>query len=474
MFSKRTESLRRQLLRWLLIPLVLLLIANAWFSNRAAVATADQAFDRLLLASAEAIGDDIEVRDGEVVVDLPYAALQLLESNIQERIFYRVIGPAGKTLTGYSDLPSPDPPLRPGQESRPYLAQYLGENIYLVALSKQLYGSEFAAPVVIIVAETGEARYALSHGILVEGIARQVGLIAAAGVLVLLGLVRGLRPLKRVRESVLARLPTDLSPIDASGVQTEVRPLIDAINAHTARIERLLASRKRFVADASHQMRTPLSEMRTQIEYVLRQGEPELLRQALEEVHGDLDRLSRLLAQLLLQARSEPDAFPAQRTGPVDLAEVARSCALDLAPAARNKGVDLSFEASADPPVVMGSDVLLNELVMNLVDNAISHGRVAGSVAVRVVRAGDRVILEIDDDGPSIAPAERERVFERFYRAPGAAPGGSGLGLSIVRDICTSHGAHITLATPPSGRGLRVQVSFAAAAAASALPVPVT
>lgn len=461
MFSKPTDSLRRQLLRWLLIPLLALLVANAWFSNQAAVETADRAFDRLLLASAEAIADDIDVRDGKLLVDLPYAALQLLESNIQERIFYRVIGPEGKTVTGYDDLPLPDKPPSPPQEWTPYTANYLGEDIYLVALNKQLYGNDLAAPVIVIVAETGEARHALSKQILVQGIARQSGLIVAAGVLVWLGLVRGLRPLKRLRDGLRSRSPADLSPIDPSSVQSEVRPLIDALNEHTARIGRLLASRQRFVADASHQMRTPLSEIRTQIEYVLRQRRPDLLRQTLEEVHTDIDRLSRLIAQLLLQARSEPDAYPDQRSAAVDLADIARSSSLDLAPAARARNIDLSFDASG-PCRCLGNELLLHELVSNLVDNAISHGRANGAVEVRVTRRHDQVVLEVEDDGPGIPASEREQVWGRFYRAPGSAPGGSGLGLSIVRDICTSHGAQIELATPPSGRGLRVRVSFAA------------
>ena len=463
MFSKPTDSLRGQLLRWLLVPLLLLLVVNAWYTNRAAVATADQAFDRLLLASAEAISDDIDVKEGSLVVDLPYAALQLLESNIQERIFYRVIDPAGKTLTGYDDLPMPAAPIDPDKESTLYSASYHDEAIYLVALKKPLYGTGQTAPVVVIVAETGEARHALSHEILLQGMARQGVLIVAAGLLVWFGLLRGLRPLKRLRANLIARPAADLSPIDPSSVQAEVRPLIDALNEHMARIERLLASRQRFVADASHQMRTPLSEMRTQIEYVLRQERPDLLRRTLEEIHLDIDRLARLVAQLLLQARSEPDAYTGQHSAPVDLAELARACSLELAPAARAKAMDLSFEAGQGSCIVQGSDVLLHELVANLVDNAISHGKARGSVAVRLGRDGDRVVLEVEDDGPGIASIERTKVFDRFYRAPGSPQGGSGLGLSIVRDICTSHGAEIELSTPVAGSGLLARVSFAAA-----------
>lgn len=462
MSSKPPDSLRQQLLLWLLVPLIALLIADAWFSNRVAVQTADQAFDRLLLASAEAIADDIDVHEGQLVVDLPYAALQLLESNIQERIFYRVINPEGKTVTGYDDLPLPESRPLPGREWTPYSARYLGEEIYLVALNKQLYGTGLTAPVIVIVAETGEARHALSTQILLQGVARQTGLIIVAGLLVWFGLHRGLKPLRLLRDSLLARTPNDLRPIDPSGVQVEVRPLIDAMNEHTARIGRLLASRQRFVVDASHQMRTPLAEIRTQIEYVLRQKRPDLLVLTLEEVHADIDRLSRLIAQLLLQARSEPDAYPDHRLLPVDLATVARSTSLDLAPAARKKNIDLSFDASGSC-VCRGSELLLHELVANLVDNAISHGRISGTVDVRVRRAGDRVILEVEDDGPGIPFSEREKAFERFYRLPNAASGGSGLGLSIVRDICTTHLARVHLDDSRTGRGLCVRVDFAAA-----------
>jgi len=454
MSSKPPDSLRQQLLLWLLVPLIALLIADAWFSNRVAVQTADQAFDRLLLASAEAIADDIDVHEGQLVVDLPYAALQLLESNIQERIFYRVINPEGKTVTGYDDLPLPESRPLPSQEWTPYSARYLGEEIYLVALNKQLYGTGLTAPVIVIVAETGEARHALSTQILLQGVARQTGLIIVAGLLVWFGLHRGLKPLRLLRDSLLARTPNDLRPIDPSGVQVEVRPLIDAMNEHTARIGRLLASRQRFVVDASHQMRTPLAEIRTQIEYVLRQKRPDLLLLTLEEVHADIDRLSRLIAQLLLQARSEPDAYPDHRLLPVDLAAVARSTSLDLAPAARKKNIDLSFDASGSC-VCRGSELLLHELVAN--------GRISGTVDVRVRRAGDRVILEVEDDGPGIPFSEREKAFERFYRLPNAASGGSGLGLSIVRDICTTHLARVHLDDSRTGRGLCVRVDFAAA-----------
>ncbi len=463
MFSKRADSLRLQLLRWLLAPLLALLLFNAWFSSRAAVKTANQAFDRLLLASADAIADDIELRDGGIAVDLPYAALQLLESNIQERIFYRVVAPDGSTVTGYDDLPLPGRSGAGAEDSVIYSAQYRGDTIHLVALNRQLYGTRLAAPVVVIVAETGEARNALSQEILIEGLERQALLIAAAGLLVWLGLVRGLKPLKRLTAGLVARPASDLSPIDTHMVQAEVRPLIEALNQHTGRIDRLLSSRQRLITDASHQMSTPLSEMRTQIEYSLRQDRPELLRQALQDVHADIDRLARLIAQMLLQARSEPEVLQDQRVADVNLTELARATTLDFVAAARKKSIDLSLDVPSAAVTLRGNGLLLREMMANLIDNAIVYAPQGGAITVRVGR-DPGAVLEVEDNGPGIPPADREKVFSRFYRQPGAGGGGSGLGLSIVRNIALAHRARVELSTSAGGGGLCVRVHFDVAA----------
>lgn len=465
MSSKWPESLRIQLLLWLLVPLLALLLFNAWLANRAAVAVANGAFDRLLTASAEAIAENVDVREGEVHVDLPYAALQLLESNMQERIFYRVVAPGGKTVTGYDDLPMPSVPMPDGDESVPYGAEYRGEPVHLVALNKQLYGTALAtAAVTVVVAETGEARQALSQRIVADALMRQSLLIVAAAVLVWYALVRGLRPLERLRASIAARPPTDLAPIDLAGVPAEVAPLLAALNHHTRRIEVLQSSRQQLIADASHQMRTPLTEIRTQIEYTLRQDDDDLLRRTLVEVGDSVTDLSRLLTQLLLLARSDPDVGPDQRLAPVDLGELAQATTLELVAAARQRGIDIAYEAPPAPIRVRGNALLLRELIANLVDNAITHGRGGGRVTVRVV-AGDPVGLEVEDDGPGIPEDERDRVFERFYRGGDASVAGSGLGLAIVRNIAETHRASVELGTPAVGSGLVVRVGFAAAPA---------
>jgi len=459
-------SLRLHLLRWLLLPLFALLALNAYLSNRAAVAIANESFDRLLIASADAIADQVSVQDGQLSVDLPYVALQLLESNIQERVFYRVLAPDGSTLTGYADLPLPR--IRPadGDKPRLYRADYDGESLHLVALRKPLFGTTISGAVMVVVAETGESRRALSRRIVLEDLGRQALLIAATGLLVWLGLRGGLRPLVRLRDQLLARPSTDLSPIDARTLPAELRPLIEAMNQHTARIDRLIQGRQQFLADASHQMRTPLAEMRTQIEYSLRQPQVEQAQETLRDVHDAVDALSRLVTQMLSLARSDPSALQHQQQGLIDLVELARDATLDFVSAARKKQIDLGFEDGAVEVRVRGNPVLLRELVANLVDNAIVYSDEGGSIVVRVVlsTAGAETppvaVLEVEDDGPGIAVADREKVFQRFYRgAAGKAPG-SGLGLAIVAEICASHEARIELLDGAGGRGLRVRVTL--------------
>jgi two-component system sensor histidine kinase TctE len=209
--------------------------------------------------------------------------------------------------------------------------------------------------------------------------------------------------------------------------------------------------------DASHQMRTPLAEMRMQIEYSVQQNRPELSHATLIDMQAGIDRLARLISQMLLQAQSDPDVLPDQRIALVDLSDLARDTALEYVAKARRRAIDLSLEDAPLPVVVRGNALLLRELIANLIDNAIAYGRHGGSVVVRMIRDGG-AILEIEDNGPGIPVAEREKVFERFYRAPGSAVGGSGLGLSIARDICIAHRSRIELRTPSSGVGLAVRI----------------
>jgi two-component system sensor histidine kinase TctE len=460
------RSLLQQLLAWLLVPLIALLAANAVLGYRSALETASEAYDRLLLASVRAIADRVAVENGEITVDLPYVSLELFESNIQGRIFYRVTGPNGKTITGYDDLPLPPGQTGPNQ-SVFYRGQYHGEGIYLAAMNKPLYDPDIPGAVLIAVGETSETRQALSQRILLDQLRREGMLILVAALVVWIGLKIGLRPLMRVRERISARAATDVTPIDDGEVQTEVRPLIQAINQHTGRIEQLLGARQRFLADASHQVRTPLAVLRTQIEYGMRQQDPAAMHAVFADLHHTSEQTAHLINQLLALARAEPNAVTGQAMAEVDLCELARATAIEWVPVARKKHIDLGFEGPDAGITVHGDKLLLHELIANLIDNAIRYSPPAARVTVRVAQSGEGVQLEVEDNGPGIPVSERERVFERFYRGVNADADGSGLGLAIARDVCTAHGAAIQLSEPEGGKGLLMGVRFAANAASA-------
>ncbi len=456
------RSLRRQLLIWILGPLLLLFVVNSILGYRVAIATANQAYDRLLLASVKAIADRVTIAGGEISVDIPYVALELFESNIRERIFYKVSSPDGTTLTGYEDLPPP-PASAARDRATFFRSQYHGESLYQAALYKRLYDPAVTGMVLIQVGETAESREALSRQILYDGLVRQGLLITLAALLLLLGVRYALKPLLPLRDSIAQRASTDLTPVDESGVQSEVRPLIQALNQHTDRIDRMISSRVSFIADAAHQIRTRLTILKTQVEYGMRLEDPEALRGVLSGARGIIDDTSRFFNQLLVLAHAEAKAVRGHDAEPVDLAALTHAIAHEWVTAARAKQINLGFEGRESGVMTRGNAVLLRELVSNLVDNAIRYSHSGGTVTLRIREEAGSVVLEVEDNGPGIAEGERERAFERFHRAPGSDGEGSGLGLAIAREICRSHDATIELATAGGGDGLLARVRFPAA-----------
>ena len=459
------------MLVWLLGPMVALFAVNSVIGYRAAIRTANEAYDRLLLTSVKAIADRVSVSEGEVTVDIPYVALELFESNIRERIFYKVTGPGGATVTGYEDLP---PPPADAIRTRPvfFRSVYHGETLYQAALYKQLYDPTVQGTVLVQVAETAESREALSRRILRDGIVSQGLLITVAALFLGLGARHALKPLLRLRDNIARRDSSDLTPVEEAGVQSEVRPLIQALNQHTARIDQMIRSRVSFIADAAHQIRTRLTILRTQAEYGQKLEDPAALRNLLAEMSGMVEEASRFFNQLLVLAHAEATALPGREVEVVDLASAAHALAIEWVEAARRKYINLGFEGPESGVTVRGAALLVAELVTNLLDNAIRYTPSGGSVTVRVRREDDAEVLEVEDSGPGIAPEERGRVFERFYRGGGSEGEGTGLGLAIVREIVRSQQASIELATPEGGAGLLVRVRFPRLPQAATSPAP--
>ncbi|NJD32604.1 MAG: HAMP domain-containing protein [Gammaproteobacteria bacterium] len=280
---------------------------------------------------------------------------------------------------------------------------------------------------------------------------------------------RSLRPLGELASSVRTRSPAALDPLPSSSLPDEVRPLVDALNDLLSRLAAALQHERAFIADAAHELRSPLTALSLQLQALQSAtGEPERAA-ASGQLKAGVARATRLVEQLLTLARHErrPAHEPA---GPVALDDLARAVVTELVPLADSKQIDLGV-AVAEPATVPGDADALRVLVRNLVDNAISYTPQAGRVDVSVRRetseGASRAVIEVSDTGPGIPVAERERVFDRFYRVPGTASPGSGIGLAIVKAIADQHGAQVELGSGADGRGLRVRVLFPAAAAAA-------
>lgn len=464
-------SLRGQLLRWLILPLVLLVALNAVSLYRDALEAADVAYDRSLLSSTRALAERVSVQDGKVVANVPYVALDSFETDTLGRIYYKVTGLQGETVSGYDDLP-PVPKNVPRTDLYPalvrfYHATYNGERVRIAALLQPVYDDSMRGIALIQVGETLDARQALSRDILLSTLLRQALLVLAVAAMVWFAVRLVLRPLMLLKNEVETRALSDLSNIDPALVHKEVRPLVAAMNGAMARTQDLIASQRRFIADASHQLRTPLAVLKTQAELALRENDPTAMRAIVGSIAGTTDGAIHLANRLLTLARIEHGggSVPA---APVSLAEVARQVGLELALPAVQKGIDLALEADPDDQTtVPGQALLLHEMVSNLVDNAIRYTPAGGSVLLQVGRAGNEVLLAVSDSGPGIAAGDVDKVFMPFYRAQAtleANPGGTGLGLAIVRDIATLHGASVTLGESGHGSGLTVTVRFDAPA----------
>lgn len=455
-------SLRRRVLAWLLPPLAVLLLINALFTYRSALDAVNQAYDRTLTASVRAIGERTHSLAGQIQVDIPYAAFEGFEDDAAERIFHAVFDPAGGLVTGYADLRPPQLP-DDGGTVRIFDLPYAGETVRMAAMRKRLYDPALAGgdAVLIVFAETTGARRALARELFVASLQRQSLLVAVGAVLVLVALGTAFRPLLRIRDHIRGRDEEDLTPVRLERVPSEVAPLVDAINHHMERLSAMLAARRRFLADAAHQIRTPLAVLTTQAEYGLRQTDPEEMLETFASLLRSTRAARRLANQMLTLSRAEAVNGVIGERAPFDLAGLVKEVAMELAPLALNRDIDLAYEGIGHALTMDGNAPMLREMVSNLVDNAIRYSPPDSAVTVAVAAFDGQAVVSVCDQGPGIPEAERERVFHRFYRILGRGDSeGSGLGLAIVREIALAHGGRVGLRDGAGERGLCVEVEL--------------
>ncbi|GAD23419.1 sensor histidine kinase [Acidovorax sp. MR-S7] len=473
-FQREQRSLFGEILDWMLTPLLLLWPVSLALTWLVAQGLANKPFDRALEYNAHALAQLVTVQGGKVQFNLPQPASEILRADESDIVYYQVLSPTGAYLSGERDLPPPPPEERTfSGEVRLRDAELRGVDIRVAYIWVRVPLPD--APAALVqVAETRSKRSVLATEIIKGVMLPQFVILPLAVLLVWLALARGIKPLHQLEERIRARKPDDLSPLDHKAVPMEVAPLVDSVNDLLRRLHESMATQKRFLADAAHQLKTPLAGLRMQADLAQREGtSTDELKQSLKQIGRSSVRATHTVNQLLALARAEGGSAVVQRQ-PLDLARLVIEVVRDSVPRAMERQIDLGYDG-AEPGArgvwVDGNPTLLKELVRNLLDNAINYTPSNGSnpamVTTRVLpdTFGRVVLLQVEDTGPGVPEAERELVFQPFYRALGTDADGSGLGLPIVREIARQHDVEVLLEDVHPGAampGARFSVRFAA------------
>ncbi|WP_324780535.1 sensor histidine kinase [Thiobacillus sedimenti] len=462
MSAGKQASLRRQLIVRMLammLPLFILLWVIAYFSSQYFI---NAAFDRSLIRRTYALADRVEVLQGQVQVDLPVAARELLVFDQEDLLFHSVVNPAGQVIDGEQDMP----PLPAYQRIRPgqlilYDGVKDGERVRVAVFALSLKGTSARGTALVEVGETLSHRSAMADRATLAIVAPMLLMTLTAALAIAYGVGRGLEPLSRLRDRLSARKAFDLSPVPLEETPAELRPFLDEINSLLQRLSEAVESQSRFVADAAHQLRTPIAGIRAQAEAALASARQEDARHALERIAQSSETMGTLVQKLLILARVDA-AENTLRLVRLDGVEVVREVAREWVPQALAKGVEIGFETRDSEAWVMGDAQLLHEMLSNLIDNALRYG--GTRIGLMVHRSGHEVAWRVVDNGPGIPEAQRTAVFAPFHRLSGSVDG-AGLGLTIVQRIAQLHGAQVRLQAGEGGVGLAVDVIFPAAPA---------
>ncbi len=476
LFQRNQRSLFGEILDWMLTPLLLLWPVSLALTWLVAQNLANKPFDRALVYNVQALAQFIQVGPRQRArFSLPQPASELLRADDSDNVYYQVLGAHGEFLAGERELPAPPAPSPTEDDAaldEPHLrdAEFRGLPVRVAYLWVHIAGAP--QPALVQVAETREKRSVLATEIIKGVMLPQFAILPLAVLLVWLALVRGIRPLSELESRIRARRPDDLSPLDDHAVPQEVAPLVGSVNDLLTRLKDSIATQKRFLADAAHQLKTPLAGLRMQAELAQREGASEdELKQSLQQIGHASVRATHTVNQLLALARAEGGSAAAAHE-PCDLAQLTIEAVREAVPAALERGTDLGYEGpepGAPHLVRLGNPLLLKEMLRNLIENALHYARTPGTgaavvtVRLRANPPGGGLALEVEDNGPGVPPAERELVFQPFYRALGTNVDGTGLGLPIVREIAEQHDASVSLTDAHPGQqppGARFVVRF--------------
>ena len=448
------SSLRVRLLKMLLPPVAGLLVFGAIGAYFLSLEPASEGYDQALVDVGLALGERVRGAEGKFTFDLPGAAEQVLRTDKYDTIYYHVRAPDGTALAGDPGLPAIPASQQPEDGVIAYDGSYRGQRIRIVALLVPCGGKICT----VQVAETTNKRRNLARNIVLSSLVPELLIALLTLAIVWFGVKRGLAPLEDLSADIRARSARDLRPIDPGHAPEEARPLVGALNQLFGQVAESSRNQQRFLANAAHQLRTPLAGLQAHTELALAQEVPGARRAELEQVHKATIRTARLANQLLALARAEPGGYLPDTLAKVNLRAVVEGAADEWVHRALERQIDLGFELSDTQ--VSGDALLLREALANLIHNALEYTPPGGRVTVRTGSRNGHAFLEIEDDGPGIPAAERGPVLERFYRVPGTPGIGSGLGLSIVREIAAAHRAGLEIDAGEGGRGCRVGLRF--------------
>jgi two-component system sensor histidine kinase TctE len=461
-------SLARQLLIWVLLPQMVLWMAGGVAAYKFAAGYANQAVDASLLQASRALARQLKPIGNGLLIDFPRAAQDVLEADPADKLLYMVSSPPGQFILGNQSLPAPVLPTQEAEPVEPELnTPYFydgtmpvngraalhtppGQPLRLVALYLR-FGDEANAPqtMLVQVARSSANREELARRILVDMLLPMSSLVLLMTLIVWLGIRAGLAPLGRLRQQVEGRAPTDLAPLQLASAPRELWSLATALNTLLAAVQSNVSTQKRFIGDAAHQLRTPLAGLKSQTEIALQSTTDPELRARLQRVHDSATRSAHLVNQLLTLARAEPESVMAHDRRRFDLHRMAQTLTAEWVPRALRVQIDLGMDEAACTPVwVVANELLIREALTNLIDNALHYAGAGSQVTVRVTAdhtsTTPHALLQVSDTGPGLAPADRERVFERFVRASDIGQG-CGLGLAIVKEIVERHHGKVQL-----------------------------
>lgn len=461
MRSINNNSIRQKLFNWLvilLLPAFLLGTISAYYT---ANYFANLAYDRALFRVVLALAEQIEVKDGEMLIDFPESTLKLIEYDTDDWIYYQIQDPKHRVIVGDIGLSLPNEMPKANQAVY-YEINYKQKPLHMVAFNLPLTDLHAKGNATILIGETTAKRDKMANEIIALMLVPQLLLIFLIVFVVNLGIQRGLISLEKLKQLIIKRQPGDTQPLEEEDAPEELQPLLHAMNGLLVKEKIAIDKRRHFLANAAHQLKTPLAGLKVQAEAALRETDLSHVQHALNQISSGSENLARLANQLLSLARAEPESGLDQQFEWLDLVALTHKVSAEWVPKTLEKNIDLGVNCRLTALKIKGNALLLQELLNNLIDNAIRYNQAGASITVNLKTQHGNAVLSVEDDGTGIALNEQGKVFDRFYRVLGNNENGCGLGLAIVREIANQHQAKVELSfsNTQQASGTLVKVIF--------------